>query len=315
MAIDVRGTPTFRRLGVEHAELFRRLTRPYLPFSDFNLLSLLSWNTTGEGEFAVVNGNLALKLPRYDGAGSFLTFVGTREVAKTARQLLAFAAECPDLGPVLSPVPEVVVRRGAGLRTRFAVAPAADDFDYVFGLEEMAALAGPEFQEKRADANRVLREAGAELRPLDLREAEGRGLALAIFDEWARVKGVAGLPQTANERVALGRLFDLAAAPGAVAAELIAVALFDGAGAPRGFCTAEVLDHGFAIGHFEKTDPALPGASALLRQRMARYLLARGCHYLNGEQDLGDPGLRTSKRSWKPRFFLRKYAIRRAGED
>jgi hypothetical protein len=260
VAIVVRGNPTFRRLDVAHAELFRRLTRPYLPFSDFNLLGLTCWNTTGEGEFAVVNGNLALKLPRYDGASSFLTFVGTREVAKTARQLLAFAGERSDLEPVLSPVPEVVARRGAGLRSRFAVVPAADDFDYVFGLEEMAALAGPAFRDKRADANRLLREAGAELRPLDLRDPDARGLALAIFDEWARAKGVEGLPRTANERVALGRLFDLAAVPGVVAGvDLIAVALFDGAGAPRGFCTAEVLDHGFAIGHFEKTDPALPG--------------------------------------------------------
>jgi hypothetical protein len=80
-------------------------------------------------------------------------------------------------------------------------------------------------------------------------------------------------------------------------------------GTPVGFCTAELLSHHYAIGHFEKADPTHPGASALMRHRIAHYLHLSGCRYLNAEQDLGDPGLRTSKLSWSPRFFLRKYTI------
>jgi hypothetical protein len=184
-----------------------------------------------------------------------------------------------------------------------------DEFDYVFGVDDLAGLYGSAYGEKRTAIRRLQAETAAELRRIDVREPYARALMLDLFDRWATAKGVADLPETAVERRALQRLCEFAAVAGE---EVIGLALFDGAGTPLGFCTAEVLASGYAIGHFEKTDPAWPGVSALLRQRIAQYLQARGCRYLNGEQDLGEPGLRASKASWAPRFYLRKYTIAEA---
>jgi hypothetical protein len=302
----VTGRPMFRRFGVGDVAMIRRTTERFAPYSDVHPLGLLAWNVGEDGEMAIVNGNLAFKLRQYDGDGFFLTFVGTHEVAKTVRQLLRCARDLLDVDPVLRRIPEVAVRHTAGLRARFAVTPTPEEYDYVFGVDDLAGLRGPEYGEKRTAIRRLQAETAAELRRIDVRDPSARVLMLDLFDRWAIAKDVVDFPATAVERRAMERLFEAAVTAGE---DVIGLALFDGGGAPLGFCTAEVLARGYAIGHFEKTDPAWPGVSALMRQRIAQYLQARGCRYLNGEQDLGDPGLRASKASWAPRFYLRKYAI------
>jgi hypothetical protein len=298
--------PMFTRLNDWDLPRLQRLIGMFPPYSDHQPFGLLCWNTEGDGEYALLNGNLAFKLRQYSGDGYYVTFIGTREIVKTVRQLLRFAERHPDIDPVLQRVPEIAVRHAHGLRDRYQVAAAISDYDYVFGIPEMAALRGADYGEKRTAINRLQAETAAELRQVDPTDRHAQRLMLDIFDRWAEMRGIAGRTETGHERRALLRLFELSRLIGPA---LIALALFDGAGTPIGFCTAEVLTHGYAIGHFEKADPGVPGASALMRQRIANYLHARGCRYLNAEQDLGDAGLRTSKLSWAPRFYLRKFTI------
>ena len=151
------GSPVFKRFGPAEVGLMRRMTGSLPPYSDVHPLGLLSWNTREDGEMAVVNGNLAFKLRQYDGNGFFLTFVGTREVVKTARQLLRYARNHPDVDSALRRIPELAVRHAVGLRERFTVTAAPEEFDYVFGVAEMAALSGPDYGEKRTAIRRTRR--------------------------------------------------------------------------------------------------------------------------------------------------------------
>src|SRR5215218_5615383 len=156
------GLPMFRRISAEDRGLIRRMTEPFAPYSEVQPTAMLAWDTNGDGELAIVNGNLAFKLPHYDGDGYFVTFVGTRQVVKTVRQLLRFAQSQPDVEPRLRRIPEVAVRHSAGLRSRFAVTPAPEDFDYVFAIADLATLAGADYEEKRRAIRRLLDEIAAE---------------------------------------------------------------------------------------------------------------------------------------------------------
>ena len=61
------------------------------------------------------------------------------------------------------------------------------------------------------------------------------------------------------------------------------------------------------MGHFGKIDEDCPGLFQYLECVTAQYLKKRGCKYMNYEQDLGLPGLRESKISWGPSFFLKNH--------
>jgi hypothetical protein len=139
---------------------------------------------------------------------------GTHQVIKTVRQLLRYAQSQPDVEPRLRRIPEVVVRHTTGLRTRYVVAPAPEDFDYVFAIADLAALTGAEYEEKRRAIRRLQDESAVEVRRIDVRDAGAQRLMTDIFDRWAVAKGVAQLPETVMEQQAMRRLFALAEATG-----------------------------------------------------------------------------------------------------
>ena len=75
------------------------------------------------------------------------------------------------------------------------------------------------------------------------------------------------------------------------------------------FSIIELLESGYAMGHFAKCDAGFSGLSHYLYQATARATSDRGCRYLNVQEDLGIAGLRTFKMLLRPVSFLKKYAV------
>jgi hypothetical protein len=76
-----------------------------------------------------------------------------------------------------------------------------------------------------------------------------------------------------------------------------------------GFSINERLANGFAMGHHCKAIDEFPGTYPLLIRQTAVTLLAHGFERLNIMQDLGQPGLESSKHRYRPVGFLRKYCL------
>ena len=60
--------------------------------------------------------------------------------------------------------------------------------------------------------------------------------------------------------------------------------------------------------HVEKANPDIPGLYQVINQEFLLHEAA-GCSFVNREQDLGIPGLRTSKMSYNPVRFVKKYTV------
>jgi hypothetical protein len=58
-----------------------------------------------------------------------------------------------------------------------------------------------------------------------------------------------------------------------------------------------------------KTDLRYDGIASYLTHLTSRHFLDRGYTFANIEQDMGIPGLRAYKRSWRPCHFQRKFVI------
>lgn len=76
---------------------------------------------------------------------------------------------------------------------------------------------------------------------------------------------------------------------------------------PVGMTIASEISEGVYDIHFEKALPDYPHVWSLLVREMAKYL--EDAVWLNREEDLGDPGLRKSKLSYRPDLLLQKYTV------
>ena len=116
---------------------------------------------------------------------------------------------------------------------------------------------------------------------------------------WTYNKGVA-LPQ---EKAAIERLLAVS-----TALRLLGTGVYQH-GSLIAFSIIELLESGYAMGHFAKCDARFNGLSHYLYQATARAMSDRGCRYLNVQEDLGIAGLRTFKMLLRPIAFLKKYAV------
>ena len=184
----------------------------------------------------------------------------------------------------------------------FTVRPSLDHFDYLYAIDRLAELKGKKLQAKRNHINRFLdaypdwsvREIGPDTLPA-CRE---------FLDRWYRQRQASGDDQDfSREARALSRAMDHYEALGLSGLALLAgdqMAAFT----MGSFITPQVFDVSF-----EKADPDIPGAYALINREFARFLRDRfpNMTFLNREDDMGLPGLRKAKESYGPDILLEKY--------
>lgn len=169
-----------------------------------------------------------------------------------------------------------------------------DSFDYLYRREKMADLAGRKLHRKKNLVNLFLRNNQCVAKPL---LEEHTGDALRILDEWRRQQETPGDYAAAKE--ALEQMESLQLCGG----------IFYVNEQPVAYTLGEELAQGsvFVI-HFEKAvlDKQLRGIYQYVNQVFASFLPEK-YDLINREQDLGDPGLRQAKKSYRPVGFVTKY--------
>lgn len=180
--------------------------------------------------------------------------------------------------------------------------PNRDSFDYIYEIDRLADLGGKKLQQKRNHVNRFLRENPewhTEEITLDkLKECKN------FTDAWYERRKLED-PQTdiKMEQIAMDRLyahFEALKMEGIMlyaGEKLVAVTLGNG-------LNPDTWDV-----NFEKADPTVEGAYAVVNREYARYIRERHpeIRYLNREDDMGLPGLRKAKESYEPDILLEKY--------
>ena len=78
-----------------------------------------------------------------------------------------------------------------------------------------------------------------------------------------------------------------------------------------GFSIGEILPTNVGAVYIEKADTAYEGAYSILNQLFAQKHFS-GVKYVNRQEDLGDPGLRRAKLSYKPKKIFLKYIAKKS---
>lgn len=297
--------PKFKKLSIEDRNIFSEITQSFPPYSDFNFTSLWSYNTKDDCEFSFLHNNLVIKYKDYLTDQPFFSFLGNKNVKATIEELIA-RAEKENVSSTLMLVPESnIIHEIESLRKFFSIEEDINNHDYILSVEKIAELKGNKY-----DAHRNLIKRFKNTYPnywitnLDLSDTSIR---TKIQNLYVALNNNKNLQETAgNELKAICKLFDIFTY---FNIRTIGVYIDDKLVA---FSIEEILpDNTYAISHFGKADTSYIGIYKFLENENAKDLLKRGCEYLNYEQDLGIPDLRTTKKLWRPTSYLKKYIIRK----
>ena len=179
-----------------------------------------------------------------------------------------------------------------------AVVEDRDAFDYLYLREELAELRGNRSHSKKNRINYFTSRHHYQTEPFQKRHTSD---CLALLDVWNRVPVEGGI----------SRALEIEAAAEAVmlADELnLTGVVIVVEGAVKAFVLGERLNSSTAVCHFEKSDPFLEGISQLVNREFSRMMFV-DCQFINREQDLGEPGLRNAKLSYKPVELVKKYRV------
>jgi hypothetical protein len=255
---------------------------------EMNFANILIWEDSERPRYTMIHDSLCILVePTFEPA-YFLPPVGGSDLEKTIATCLAVA-------PRLSRVPEEIAQTcGASFR----VEEDRDNFDYVYLARDLAELTGKKYDGKR---NRIRKfESGFDhaYEGLQREHTEDcRRLLLRWFEE----KGN-GDPHMKAEKdailKALSMFDDLGLVGGVVKV----------AGRVEAFSIGMRLSDDTAVIQIEIANPAFPGLAQWINREFVRREWT-AYRFINREQDMGMPGLRSAKLSYQPHHLVKKFNL------
>jgi hypothetical protein len=171
-----------------------------------------------------------------------------------------------------------------------------EDFDYLYETQALATLPGNTYHSKKNHISAFTRKYNWRYEPISAQNVE---TVVALSAEWCHEKGECVDAGLSSERCAIRRLLkhreQLSVSGGLVYVDEKAVAFTLG---------SPINDDVFDV-HVEKALGDYAGAYAVINREFAKTLTAY--RYLNRENDMGIPGLRRAKESYRPAILLKKY--------
>ena len=262
---------------------------------ELTLGNLYIWADYDRPQATCLNGNICLLMNPLAESPHFLEPLGRNKLAETIATCLEqgyrvsrISEDCADLLPA----------------DRFELTELRSHFDYVYLRADLVELKGKKYDGKRNHIKRF-RTGHPEYVFEPLRAADEQE-ALELFEHWFKLreesKFFPRLAYTA-QRAAIVNAFKW----------FQELHLFGCAlrleGKMRGFTLASELNPEMVSLHFMYGDPAYPGISQVMLWEAASKCYS-GYKFLNLEQDLGIPGLRSAKLSWQPVKLEKKFEVK-----
>jgi len=189
---------------------------------------------------------------------------------------------------------EVLARMG------FSVSEDRDNFDYLYLKEELEKLQGRNYHKKKNLVNAFIRDYTYEGKPL---LPEYVPEALLVLEEWKKERSDRSEGDYRAAKEALEMAEDLVLCGGIYYVD----------GRPAAFSLGEEIGGGTTwVTHFEKAVSGYKGLYQFINMSFAS-ILPDKYRYINREQDLGNEGLRSSKLSYKPYAFVKKFRAKASG--
>jgi len=255
------------------------------------------WRDMYRTEWAIYDGSLYFKVD-YPGLGPTFTLPLGGGRTEHFRQIAAYC--CRRKIPIsFFPVPKDELERLQEFFPNSAAVPERDAFDYLYRAEDLKYFKGKKLSGQRNHVNKFLKTYGTwSFRPITPADIPA---VKAFLDRYASRwdKSAASFHEDiAKTHEVLDHMaaYDLLGGMLTVDDQIV------------GFSLGEVVGDTLFT-HIEKADRDYEGCYQMLVAQFAQQFAHEGVHFINREDDTGDPGLRTSKLSYHPVALLEKYTV------
>ena len=264
---------------------------------EYSYVNLYLW---GRKRVAELNGFLLLQA-QFDRKSVYLYPVGEGDI-KVVLDAIIHDASVRGIPCCLSALTEADCRQVEALYPgAFQIYCDRDSYDYIYAIDDLAALRGRKFQKKRNHLNRFEQEhPDAQILPLDAQTMEAAHL---LAQKWYEERTAIDPDGDYHlEKIALERAFSHYGELGMEGVVLVEQ------GNVMAFAMGSRLTGDTYDIHFEKALGASDGTYAAINRGFARYLREKypEVKWLNREDDMGIEGLRKAKLSYNPDHMVEK---------
>lgn len=295
--------PRFEKLRIDHINDISSIIKTFPPYSDFNFVSLFSYDIDGFCEISLLNNNLVVKYGDYITGEPFFTFIGNNRIVDTVNTLIY---RCKDYGikTELNLLPEDCIKKDIPeLESKYDLFEDENNHDYVLSVKSMIELGGKDLKTKRSRINSFKQKyPNHEVKLINISQSQVQEDIHDLFCKWANYMGKTD-EDTIIEMKALTKLQNYA-----FNFNLVSLGIYDEEKLIA-FSINEVVHDRYYMAHFGKYDKTYTGIFPYMEHVTAIQMSKFGCEYMNYEQDMGLPGLREAKKGWKPVFYLKKYTL------
>lgn len=293
--------PHFKVIDIEDKNDIEIYTLANKPYSDFNFISLWSWDVNIKREVSSLNGNLVVIFTDYVTDEKFLSFLGTGKPVSTCIELINYAST-HNITPILYFISEELTSK---ISSKFLqIEEDRKNFDYIFSTSELAKLEGSRFKSKRMLANGFFKKYPETIFNVQAPKSEHISTVLEVLQKWEdRKKDDNKEYDSAHEKIAIRKIFEMQKF------DRLLLSTITINNEICAFSIDEILPQGYAMSHFFKADYSFKGISEYMNMHMAIHLKKGGVQFWNWEQDLDIVGLKTMKMSYHPTYFLKKFTV------
>jgi uncharacterized protein len=288
--------PKFERVLIDYKKVFETCLNKYDSYSDFNLLSMLSWDSQGVNSFSILNGNLVVRIKDYLSEGFVYSILGNEKMDESITSLLKEVK-------TLTFVPEISVNSISD-KSMFIIEEDRDNWDYILSTEKIISLVGRCYKHLREDVHKFQKiYPKYEFKILALTKKEDLDSILNLTEKWFCDKNFNQEKKTEeleilNSFIKNSSDFNCIATGLFVDNNLIS------------YTFNEIITTQLFMSHFGGSDNAYILGAYMLEYETAKYFNEKGFLYQNHQQDAGLQGLRAAKMFYNPIGFLKKYIIK-----
>ena len=284
-------------------EINRYLRRRCSQNSEFTFTNLFMWRKSYDIRYVILDDMLCI-MPRHIGGPRSATFpIGFIKEDGSERNIKpvieTLIEDCKERGfqPLIRLYDERTMQKLLDtFPGKFLISEDMNYFDYVYRVEDLINLSGKKYHAKKNHVNKFKSLYSWEYQSLSQGDVTE---CLELFDRWHENKGGEALGLD-EEREAVQELFwnwsSLDVRGGCIRVDGKMVA----------FSVGEPLCGKTAVIHLEHADTNYQGAFAMINQQFLEHEW-QDFEYVNREEDMGIPGMRKVKESYRPVFMVKKY--------